>query len=111
MAVALQTLLVYRGERVSVTFTMTPAESIAGWTLVFTVAAAFDQAPPKLLTVTPTIVDGPNGVLRVDLTAAQTAGLAVGHYAFDLWRTNPGSEEVLALGAFLVEPNVRVPVV
>jgi hypothetical protein len=102
-----ETITIYRGEKVSLNLTMTPVESIAGWTIVFTVARKANS-PTKLITQPASVVDGTAGTFTLALTEEQT-DLAPGTYLFDVWRTDGGFEQVLAIGPFVVAPVARVP--
>jgi hypothetical protein len=102
-----ETITVYRGEQATLNFTMSPVVDITGWTIVFTVAAARDSATKKV-TATATIVNGPAGTFRVALTE-EHLDLAPLRYFFDVWRTDEGLEQVLALGPFVVVGVARVP--
>ncbi len=107
MASVNQDVNVFRGEIVTVNWTMNPPANITGWTLLLTVALALGQQQ-KLFTKTPTITDGPSGRFKVDFTATDT-NLAAGSYVYDVWRTTTGNERVLALGAFTIVNSVRKP--
>lgn len=103
----------FSGEAVVLTFSPGEDTSISGWTLVFTVRARRDPDLDTLLTKsttasTITITDAAAGVFTLTLTAAQTLALGPGRYAFDVWRTDSGSEKPLILGTFTVEQAVRV---
>lgn len=99
---------IYRAEAVVLNFTMTPVEDITGWTLALTVAAEYDQAPPKTITKAGVVTDGPAGKSSVTLTSAET-NVTVGAYKYDLWRTDVGQERPLAVGVFNVLPSARIP--
>lgn len=106
---------VYRAEAVTLSFTVrasddaaAPAADITGWTLSFTVATEYNQAPPKSVTKAVAVTDGPNGRCTVTLTAAEL-NLTIGRYVYDLWRTDTGQERPLAVGIFDVLPSARVP--
>jgi hypothetical protein len=102
----------FRGEDVTVTFTMDPAEAVTGWALAFYVRARPEYGSAALVTRTTaaggiTITDGPGGVFAVAVPAASTLALPVGRYRYDVWRTDSGSEVMLAYGACDVLPQVR----
>jgi hypothetical protein len=102
-----ETITVYRGEQVSLNFSMVPAASIVGWTIVFTVARKANS-PSKLITQVATAVDSATGTFTLALTEEQT-DLTPGTYSFDVWRTDEGYEQVIAIGPFVVSPAARVP--
>lgn len=101
------TITVYRGEQVTLDFTMNPVVDITAWTLAFNVSRRYNNAT-KLLTKVPTILNGPLGTFRQVLTE-EDLDLNPASYVFDVWRTDEGFEQVLALGPFVVTANVRVP--
>jgi hypothetical protein len=110
---ATNNLTVYKGETVTQPFahvvedTTTPV-NITGWTIAFTLRyRATDVA--ALLTVSGQIVSGPAGTYTVSLTHAQTVGLAAGVYAYDIQRTDVGSEAVMSIGRFTVTQEVLYP--
>lgn len=107
MAVTTQDITVYRGEKATLSFTLTTGENITGWTLLFTAARKKDMAT-KLFQVTGTVTDGAAGEFSVALTTTHT-NQTPDEYAFDVWRTDTGYEQLLALGGFIVAANVRVP--
>jgi len=107
MAVTTQDITVYRGEKATLNIAVTSGENITGWTLLFTVARKKDMAT-KLFQVTGAVVSGVAGTLSVALTTTHT-NQTPDEYAFDLWRTDAGYEQLLALGGFIVAANVRVP--
>lgn len=99
---------IYTGEDVQLNFTMSPVENINGWTLVFTVKVA-QMDSPAILSVPGTVVSGPAGTFSISLSAANTALLPPNQYVWDVWRTDLGSEVVLALGKLNVRDTARVP--
>lgn len=101
------TITVFRGERATLNFTMSPVVNITGWTLAFTVAARANSST-KLIAATPSIVSGTDGTFRVSLTTTNL-NIAPGHYYFDVWRTDSGYEEVLAYGPFVIAADAKMP--
>lgn len=101
-------LLCYKGEAVEFDFTQkllgTP-EDISAWTIVLTAKAKATDAVPKF-TASATIVAGPSGTYKVTLTSTQT-NIPAGAYAYDIWRTDTGSECVLSIGALVIQQDVR----
>lgn len=97
----------YKGEAFTPTFTMSPVEDITGWTVVGTVKRHSSDAV-ALLTISGSITDASGGVFIVSFTAANTTTLGPGTFAYDVWRTNAGSEAVLSIGILEVMPEVRV---
>jgi hypothetical protein len=91
-----QNLTFFRGEDVTLDFTMTPPEDVTGWTITFKVADKL--AGTVQFTKGATIVDGPRGKWRVSIASADTASLAVGRYVWDARRTDGGSKATLADG-------------
>ncbi len=44
MATAVNNISVYKGENVRLTFSLSPAEDITGWTIVFSLKRTYDDA-------------------------------------------------------------------
>ena len=97
-------ITIHQGEDLILAFTMDPVEDITGWTielnvkgdaLVITSAAAV-------------IVSGPLGTFTVALSDAVTDALVAASYLYDVWRTDSGSERILARGIFRVLSVARV---
>jgi len=99
----------YQGEDVTLTVTMSPATNITGWALQFTVRKQYGDAA-AVLTKTEgagiTITDATNGVFKVALASADTAGLELRACVFDIQRTNAGSHTVLTIGNLTLLPDV-----
>lgn len=102
-----QTITCYRREDIAPTFTMDPVENITGWTLLFSVAAQPNDTV-KLFQKTPTITSGPAGTFQVAI-ANEDTDREPGTYAWDVRRTDAGSERVLALGNFVINATAGAP--
>ena len=98
---------VYRGEDVTLSFTMTPAEDISGWTIAFTIAKS-PNSPKKLISKECVLVTPASGTFKVDLLSTET-DLPPAVYAWDAWRTTAGSKRFLAGGLFSILPSARLP--
>lgn len=110
---ATNNLSCYKGEAVVQPFThvvqgtTTPVD-ITGWTIVFTLKRrGWDTT--ALLTIPAQIVSGPAGTYTVSLSHAQTNGLSPDTYAYDIQRTDPGSEVVMSIGTFTITQEVLYP--
>jgi hypothetical protein len=99
---------IYRGEDVSLNFTLTPLTDITGWTLSFALKQRLDD-PSARLTVAGSITTASAGTFAVALSAANTTSLSAGTYRYDVWRTDSGSAAALATGALTVKGTVRLP--
>lgn len=97
------TIAVYLGEDVVLTFVMDPVEDVTGWTLLFTAKTKAGIEVEANAVVT----DGPAGEFTVDLADTDIESLGVGRHNYDVWRTDAGSERVLAIGRFTVSAVVR----
>lgn len=95
----------YKGEAIVIGVTMSPVVDITNWTIVFTLKAS-PGASPAILAKSGTVVNGPQGKFSVNLTAADTAQLPQA-YAYDIWRTDSGTETVLSIGSFTILQEVR----
>lgn len=106
-------LQIYKGEAVTLPFKQviagtTTGEDITGRTYVLTVRnRAGDTA--TVLTKTATITSPTTGDYQFALTHAETVALAAGPYAYDIQRTDAGSETVVSIGAFEVLQEVLYP--
>jgi hypothetical protein len=108
-------LVVYKGAAVSLACTMwtdstkTVAQSIVGWTLVFTLRRRATNADPALLTIPAVPVNAAAGTYAIPFTHAQLNALTAGVYAYDIQRTDAGSESPVAVGRFQVKQEVLYP--
>jgi hypothetical protein len=92
-------IAIYRGEDVTLPFTMDPVENITGWTLLMSVSLASGV----VFTQAGAVVSGPAGTFTVALTDTQTELLLASEvYDYDVWRTDAGAERVLARGTLRV---------
>lgn len=96
----------FRGEAVTLQFTLVPTTDITGWTMTFTLKRDA-QDPSALLSVSGVITSAAGGIFTVSLTGTQLT-LDAGIYVYDVWRTNSGYETVLSDGTFTVKQPVRV---
>ena len=101
-------LEVYKGEAVSLDFTMDPVEDISGWTLQFTLKSRAADAV-ILLSVEGAVVDGESGTFAIPLAHADTIDLDAGVYAYDVQRIDAGSEYPVSVGKFTVKQEVLYP--
>jgi hypothetical protein len=98
----------YKGEAVALVFTMTPVTNIAGWNISLTLRNNPTDAVP-LLTKAATLTTPAAGVFTVALTHAETVALSAANYAYDVQRTDTGSEAVLSIGTLVVAQEVLYP--
>lgn len=97
----------YRGEDVTLNFTMAPVVDITGWTISF--RAKSDATQTALVTVNATITVAASGTFAVALTAAQTTSLNASTYAYDVWRTDSGAATALTMGTITSKGSPRIP--
>jgi hypothetical protein len=98
----------FAGEALTLTVTMDPPESVAGWALEFSLRnGAGDLLASKTVGAGVTLTDGPGGEFTVTLAADDTDQAAGKSYPFDVWRTDEGSEACVVFGALLVQARVR----
>ena len=103
-----QTITVYRGEAVTLNFTMDPVEDITTWTLYLTITRGSNKTVKVLGPMLMTIVNGAAGTFRRILTEEQL-DIFPTTYRFDVWRTDEGLEQPKAIGDFIILGNSRVP--
>lgn len=102
-----QSISIYRGEEVTLHFSMVPPRDITGWVISFTVAKNYNN-PSKLFQITATITSGPNGTFDVIITSIQS-DIEPGTFVYDIFRTNPGFLRILSVGEFILRPDARRP--
>ncbi|MDE2102181.1 MAG: hypothetical protein KGL39_33355 [Patescibacteria group bacterium] len=101
-----------RGTDVSLPFSAVTPTSISGWSLQMNIKVSPADAVDKLILDTGsnagiTITDSTNGNFTVAITAAQTTTLGVGTFVWDVWRTDTGSNDLLATGTMQITGSVR----
>ena len=94
----------FRGEDITLDFTMTPPMDITGWTLSLEVANTLGGTIQFIKSAT--IVDGPRGRFRVTIASADTSSLAVGRYVWDCRRTDAGNKATVADGSIDLRQEV-----
>lgn len=94
-----QDATIYSGEDVTLRVSMSPPQSISGWSLRYVVGNEIDKAA--------VIVDAGAGVFQVALTDDDTAALEQREYSHAFWRTDADNERPLAIGKLLVRDGVR----
>jgi hypothetical protein len=99
---------IYKGEDVSLNFTMSPVVNITGWTITFTVRKE-SLTGSVILTSDGTVVSGPSGTFSVPIAAAQTSGVKPGEYAWDVWRVDVDSAALIAYGDITISGSPRIP--
>lgn len=101
----------YKGEDVDLTVTLSPPTNITGWSLQFTLRKQYGDAA-ALLTKTIgagiTVTDATNGVFKVALASADSAGLELKAYVYDIQRTDAGNRTVLTIGNLTLLPEVTL---
>lgn len=99
---------IYKGEDVDLNFTMTPDTDITGWNIVMTVKNNMNDTG-SLLTSTGALISSTGGQFRHQLTHANLLSLGVGNFAYDVQRTDVGSNAVLSIGALAVTQEALYP--
>jgi hypothetical protein len=108
VAIIDQDFTVYRGSAPPLNFTMTPVADITGWAIRFTAARALGSSSKAIISQAASVTSGPGGTFTVPLTAALT-DIRPADYFYDVWRVDPGSEELLATGTMTLADVVRLP--
>ncbi len=103
-----QSITVYRGEDITIPWTMSPKKDITGWVISLTVANGYNN-PNKLFQVTAFATNAPNGKFSTILTSAQL-DIEPGNYVYDLFRVDPGNLRILSVGEFIIKADARRPV-
>jgi hypothetical protein len=101
-------LTFFRGEDITLNFTLQPAQDITGWTMTFTVRDKLAGTIQFTKTVGSgiTIVDAGRGLFKVAIASADTSSLAVGRYVWDVRREDSGSKTTLADGYLTLKQEV-----
>lgn len=102
----LNNIKIYKGEAIAATFTIAPVADITAWTILFTLKRN-QTDPVPLLSKACSVVSGPLGTFSLALTKAETTQDAAA-YAYDIQRTDVGSEAVLSIGSFTIQQEVLV---
>lgn len=101
----------YKGEDVVLTVTMTPTTAISGWTLQFTMRTQYGD-PTALVTKSLgsgiAITNPTSGIFTVSLASADTAGLELRTYVYDIQRIDSGARTVLTIGNITLLPEVTL---
>lgn len=88
----------FRGEDVTIDFTMAPVVDVSGWTVVFTLKDQLGGSTQSGFPITATIVDGPRGKFRLAVPSSATSSIPVGRYVWDCRRTDSGNRTTVADG-------------
>jgi hypothetical protein len=96
------TIDIYRGEDVLLPFVIED-EDITGWTLLLSV----NYGGEVLFTKDGTVTDASGGAFSFLIDAGDTVEIEARAYRYDVWRTDVGSERMLAIGAFTVAERAR----
>jgi hypothetical protein len=91
-----QNLRFFRGEDITLSFSMQPPQDITGWNLTLKIADTLGGT--VRVTKTATIDDAGRGTFHFTVASADTAGLTVGRYVWDVRRTDSGSKSTVADG-------------
>lgn len=105
-----ESLILSRGEDITLHMTMTPKKDITGWVISMTASKAANS-PDKLFQVTGVITSGPNGKYDLILSGGVTGNtyLEPGTYFYDIFRVNPGNLRLLNEGDLIITPNAKYP--
>jgi hypothetical protein len=96
---------IYKGEAVQLNFTMSPLTDISTWTIAMTVRINASDTGFVYQNLAGTIDSGVAGTFHFLLAHADT-NLASGTYAYDIQRTDSGSEAVLSIGILTISQEV-----
>jgi hypothetical protein len=96
------TIDIYRGEDVLLPFVLED-ENITGWALLLSV----NYRGEVLFTKDGTVTAAEDGEFSFLIDAGDTLEIEARAYQYDVWRTDAGSERMLAIGAFTVAERAR----
>ena len=103
LSVARGSAKTYNGTHVTSGTDSTPV-NITGWTILVT---ARDENARVVWQKTASVVSGAAGTYTWPLTASDTT-ISAKPYTEDIWRTDSGSETLMALGTHTITSEVRV---
>ncbi|HXG12261.1 MAG TPA: hypothetical protein VNK04_21075 [Gemmataceae bacterium] len=103
-----QTLEFIRAQDLILVGRFAQPRSIAGWSITFQVRDSLGGASRIIKTVGSgiTLTDAGKGIIEITLTKADTQGLAVQSYVWDIKRTDAGANVVLAMGQLILRHEV-----
>lgn len=107
MAAQPQATSIWRGEPLDLDFAMSPPQSIAGWSIVFSMTTKPGVEP--FHTQAATVLDENAGTYRVSLSG-QLTDRDPRSYWWDVWKTGPGTPRLLAIGYTTIRAVVRRPI-
>jgi hypothetical protein len=97
---------VYKGEAVTLSFTMSPVVDLTGWRIGLTVKN--NQTDTGSIYTATTTSGSTGGAFSFNLPSTTTlTDLGVGVFAYDVQRTDTGNEAVLSIGNLTVAQEVR----
>jgi hypothetical protein len=103
-----QTLEFIRAQDLTLVGRFAQPRDITGWTITFQVRDSLGGTSRITKTVGSgvTIADAGRGVIEISLAKADTQGLAIQSYVWDIKRTNSGANVVLATGQLVLRQEV-----
>src|SRR5262245_6659823 len=103
-----QTLEFVRSQDLTLVGRFAQPRDITGWSITFQVRDSLGGASRIVKTVGSgiTITDAGRGVVEISRAKADTQGLAIQSFGWDIKRTNSGSSVVLAMGQLVLRQEV-----
>jgi hypothetical protein len=86
----------FRGEDVTLVYTLDPVVDCTGWAIEWTLSLLFGGT--AVITKTASTASGSDGIFTVALARSDTLTKAVATYNYEARRTDDGSNAVLAIG-------------
>jgi hypothetical protein len=96
---------IYKGEAVQLNFTMSPVTDISSWTIALTIRVNASDTGFVYQDATAIHDSDVAGTFHFLLAHAAT-NIASGTYAYDVQRTDAGSEAVLSIGILTIAQEV-----
>lgn len=110
MSVPDQTVVVWRGEDLTVQCVATESTTITGQTFAVYITAATGGTPVLTLTSEDgdiAITDATDGVFQVSVSRTRTSALTSPLYRYSVWRTGSGTSQRLVGGDLVMKTDPR----
>lgn len=98
-------ITIYKGEAIRLNFTMSPTTDITAWNIALTIRINATDTGSVYQDLAGIIDSAVGGTFHFIIPHAST-NMAAGTYAYDVQRTDVGSEAVLSIGLLTISQEV-----